>query len=158
MKSFKNIASMALIIPMLYMASGCKSDNDARSSYDNDEIRRQYPIINVEVPAGKPGTLDSYLRGEKVADRVSYDGISKVLREANRGNYEAFHSGKDDGWVILREGKRVNMPDYNFDGKAMGIKGEPTDLRLVIYKGGPSIEYTGRTDSSQKRPLEKRLE
>jgi hypothetical protein len=90
---------------------------------------RHWQLYRIDVPRG--ANLDRYLTGEHMEHRISYSGISDVLRQVNPDDKSAFFYGAQEGRVSLREGRPLIAPDYNGDGKVLGVEGEPVGVFSV---------------------------
>jgi len=120
-------------IPLFYTV-GCIDQQGSETPAEPET--QTYAVLQIDkVPSGKEGTLDSYLREEKIEDRVSYHGISKVLCELNQDNPIAMMDscqglGEYDR-ISLKSGHSIRAPDYNGDGKIFGKKGSLAGVHQV---------------------------
>ncbi|MEA3514279.1 MAG: hypothetical protein U9R34_02300 [Nanoarchaeota archaeon] len=127
-KYIPNIIKVLLSFIPLFYAAGC----DCGFQEPKEQVKHKmhtYAVLQVDkIPSGKEGTLDSYLRGEKIEDRVSYNGISKVLCKLNQDNPVAIMDSCQDlgdyERISLRSGDPIRAPDYNGDSKIFGLEGK----------------------------------
>ena len=133
-KYIPNTIKVLLSFIPLFYATGCI---DHQGSEEPAESKAQtYAVLQIDkVPSGKEGTLDSYLTKENIADRVSYNGISKVLSKLNLDNPRAIVGSCQDlgdyDIISLRSGYPVKAPDFNGDGKIFGLKGSLAGVHQV---------------------------
>ncbi|MCK5025085.1 MAG: hypothetical protein KAS15_00730 [Nanoarchaeota archaeon] len=128
-----SIKVLLSFIPLFYTV-GCI---DQQGSEKPAEPKAQtYAVLQIDkLPQGIEGTLDSYLTEEKIEDRVSYHGISKVLCELNQDKPGAMMGSCQDlgdyDRISLKSGYPIRAPDYNGDSKIFGLKGKLVGVHEV---------------------------
>lgn len=128
-----SIKVLLSFIPLFYTV-GCIDQQGSEKPAESE--MHTYAVLQIDkVPLGKEGTLDSYLREEKIEDRVSYQGISKVLCKLNEDNPIAMMDSCQDlgdyDRISLKSGYPIRAPDYNGDSKIFGLKGKLVGVHQV---------------------------
>lgn len=131
-----------VLMPIMFFSglTAC-SQQDEQVASKKEQKRMVFQKLEIDkVPEG--ATLDGYLVGENVADRLSYHGASDILHSLGDSNPGVRFRNDDinkDGvlqervMAEFRAGKKVYVVDFNGDKKAWGIEGKvagPVDVML----------------------------
>ena len=120
-------------IPLFYTVGCCENPTSEKQV---EHKPRTYTVLKIDkLPEGIEGTLGSYLAREKIGDRVSYNGISKVLCQLNPNSNAIMGSCQklgDYDHISLRGGHSIRAPDYNNDGEIFGLEGTLDGVHQVL--------------------------